>query len=211
MVFETNKLTKVTNVTQTPIFTRAFEDISALVWRETERQMPWQFFGKESEEELIEDQRKQIPTGLRNQVRYELETPVFKMRFSSLYQPFYNIALHEFLYFNFGEVQKSLPRMLDAMPFDDNQAELMFEIGKYDGSHKPYVHMKSKNLSSWTNSRYEFTKLGDAMMVDLLAQREKILAVQGMCEADRKLLAQTLGILDDKYQSKGISIVGWYS
>ncbi|MBI4454171.1 hypothetical protein HY636_06005 [Candidatus Woesearchaeota archaeon] len=197
-------------MTQTSIFTKAFEDISALVWRETARQTPWQLFEKESEEELTEDQRKLIPEGLGNQIRYELETSAFEMRFSSLYQPFESIALHEFLYFNFGKVQKSLAGMLDASPFDDGLGELMFEFGKYGDSHKPYVYMKSENLDFWTNGREGFSQHGDAMMQDLLAQKDKIGSISGLTDTDRELLRTTFETLEDKYKSKEIDIIGWY-
>ncbi|MBT4824677.1 hypothetical protein HN695_08085 [Candidatus Woesearchaeota archaeon] len=196
------------------IFSASFEDLGALVWREIGRNPPHKFFGRESMDELPDSLRERIPDDIGEAFSYGLETPYAKISFNNYFFPTSPLSVMQSFSAKLGYVARSLVQQLDAGCEEDNSAVVAFEFGRYQPSNDPYVHMSSKNLGISHDTggfpRGEtFTDAGNAMVTDLLTQKEGILSLPGLRDTDRELLRKTLGILEDQYKTKEIHIVGW--
>ncbi len=195
-------------------------DLGELVWTEMARQKPWQLFEKETEEELTDEQRRRIPEDIGDRFGYKLETPYFVAYFSQGYIPTHTITAHQYLSFRFGRASQSLAQMLDANPFSPSKAQFKMEIGKYSDSENHYIHLKQNKIdvmarrsgfpSEGEGNGDMFTSQGNAMMQDLLAQKDKMCSVPGLNDTDRELLRATLGILEEQYKAKDISLIAWF-
>ena len=134
--------------------------------------------------------------------------------------PYSTIGIHQYLSFKFGRASQSLAQELDAGLFGPAEAQLKMEIGKYANSEKNYIHLKQNKIDvmarrhDFSDSKGrgdDFTPQGNAMMQDLLAQKDIMLSLPGMSDTDRELLSKTLGIVKKQYDDKEISLIPWFS
>jgi hypothetical protein len=197
------------------VFSTVFSGpLEGLVWKETSRQNPRQFYEEEDKEEYSEDFEEGIPEGIGDAFGYKLETPYFTVNFSQRYMPYHTLAVHQFLSFNFGKPSQSLAQMLDANPFAPENAQLRMEFGKYDESNVvDYIDLRQNNVYIMDRRDGDdiFTQSGSAMMQDLFSQKEKMCSIPGLSEADKALLETTLGILETHYKAGNISLVSWHN
>lgn len=202
------------------VFSTIFSgNLEGLMWTETSRSKPWQFYGRNTIEELPEELRKGIPEGIDDAFVYKLETPYVTAFFSQLYMPYHTLATQQYLVFQFGRPSQSLAQMLDANPWAPENAQVTMEFGKYSDTEGDYIHLRQNGVNLMTTRKIfsseggrgdAFTHSGDAMMQDLLAQKDKMTSVPGLNDADRELLRATLGILETQYKAGDIGLIGWF-